>query len=56
MTSKKFLDCLFLLSIPVIGGLGAAGERGVKEWQNSVHVVIECPLGGISGEFEVLKL
>ena len=21
-----------------------AGEGGVKKWQNSVHVVVECPL------------
>ena len=22
----------------------AGREEGVKEWQNSVHVVVECPL------------
>ena len=36
-----------------------AGGRGVKKWQNSVHVVVECPLtkitlfahGGVSKTF-----
>jgi hypothetical protein len=27
-----------------------AGGGGVKKWQNSVHVVVECPLREINGK------
>ena len=35
--------CLFLSTLRV-KKLSTQGRGGVKQWQNSVHVVVECPL------------
>ena len=32
----------------------AGGGGGVKKWQNSVHVVVECPLTGRGVLYEAL--
>ena len=33
-----------------------AGGGGVKKWQNSVHVVVECPLKGQKTEGKIVRL
>ena len=38
----RFLSTLRVLKLSTHGGVG-----GVKKWQNSVHVVVECPLNDI---------
>ncbi len=36
-------ECLFLSTVHAQGIKTVHEEGGVKQWQNSVHVVVECP-------------
>ena len=43
MRGEGVKKCLFFVHAQGIKTVHAGG-RGVKKWQNSVHVVVECPL------------